>query len=308
MSVNPPRVAMITGGNSGIGFATARKLAAKGFHVIMASRNQQTSAQAIARIRADQPNASVESIPLDLASFASVRQCAAAFKAQGSLLHVLINNAGGAIKGKQAQFTADGFELTFGTNHLGHFLLTNLLLDELKRSAPARVITVSSQRHIPGYAGGPGAKFDYDNLKGEKFYDSAVFYNNSKLANMWFTYELQRRLTGSGVTSNAVCPGFVPEAIGDRRASPFDRLLYRKILPRMPFARSLDQASSSYMFAATDPSLERVGGKFIVDGKERRSSDESYDEARARRLWELSWAWCGLEGNAAASRASSYPR
>src|SRR5512136_2783295 len=235
MSVNSSRVAMITGGNSGIGFATARKLAAKGFHVILASRNQQTSAQAIARIQAGHPNASVESIPLDLASFASVRQCAAAFQAKGYALHVLINNAGGAIKGKQASFTADGFELTLGTNHLGHFLLTNLLLGDLKRSAPARVITVSSQRHIPGYAGGPGAKFDYDNLKGEKFYDSAAFYCNSKLANMWFTYELQRRLTGTGVTSNAVCPGFVPEAIGDRRTSSFDRLLYRHILPRMPF-------------------------------------------------------------------------
>jgi NAD(P)-dependent dehydrogenase (short-subunit alcohol dehydrogenase family) len=293
MSVNQPRVAMITGGNSGIGFATARKLTAQGFHVIMASRNQQTSAQAIARIRADQPDASVESIPLDLASFASVRQCAAAFQAKGYALHVLINNAGGAIKGKQASFTADGFEMTFGTNHLGHFLLTNLLLDDLKRSAPARVITVSSQRHIPGYAGGPGAKFDYDNLKGEKFYDSAIFYCNSKLANMWFTYELQRRLAGSGVTSNAVCPGFVPEAIGDRRTSPLDRFLYRKILPRMPFARSLDQASASYMMAATDPRFEGVGGQFIVDGKERRSSDESYDEEKARRLWEVSWAWCG---------------
>ena len=131
MSVNGLPVAMITGGNGGIGFATARKLAAKGFRVILASRNQQTSAQAIARIRASQPNASVESIPLDLASFASVRQCAAAFQAKGYPLHVLINNAGGSNPGKQARFTADGFELTFGTNHLGHFLLTNLLLDDL---------------------------------------------------------------------------------------------------------------------------------------------------------------------------------
>src|SRR5512136_1355558 len=298
MSVNSSRVAMITGGNSGIGFATARKLAARGFHVIMASRNQQTSAQASARIRADQPDARVESIPLDLASFASVRQCAAAFQAKGYPLHLLINNAGGAVPGKKASFTADGFEMTFGTNHLGHFLLTNLLLDDLKRSAPARVITVSSQRHIPGYAGGKGAQFDWDNLKGEKFYDTALFYCNSKLANMWFTYELQRRLIGSGVTSNAVCPGFVPEAIGDRRTSPFDRLVYRKVLPRMPFARSLDQASDSYLMAATDPRWEGVGGKFIVDGKERRSSDESYDEEKARRLWDLSWTWCGLDGSA----------
>jgi NAD(P)-dependent dehydrogenase (short-subunit alcohol dehydrogenase family) len=114
---------------------------------------------------ADNPNASVEAIPLDLASFAAVRQCAAAFQAKGLPVHVLINNAGGSAPGKQASFSADGFELTFATNHLGHFLLTNLLLDDLKRSAPARVITVSSQLHIPGYGGGPPPDFDYDNLK-----------------------------------------------------------------------------------------------------------------------------------------------
>lgn len=295
MSVNQRRVAMITGGNSGIGFATASKLAAQGFHVILASRNQQTSARAMARIHAGNPNASVESLPLDLASFAAVRQCAAAFQAQGYPLHVLINNAGGSIAGKQASFTTDGFELTLGTNHLGHFLLTNLLLDNLKRSAPARVITVSSQLHIPGYGGGPPPDFDYDNLKGEKYYDARVFYRNSKLANMWFTYELQRRLTGTGVTSNAVCPGFVPAAIADRRTSLIERFMYKQILVRMPFARSLEQASASYLVAATDPHLEGVGGKFIVDGKERRSSDDSYDEQKARRLWELSWAWCGLD-------------
>lgn len=294
MSVNSRRVAMITGGNSGIGFATASKLAAQGFHVIMASRNQQTSAQAIARIHARYPDASVESIPLDLASFASVRQCAAAFQAKGYPLHVLINNAGGAIPGKQARFTADGFEMTLGTNHLGHFLFTNLLLDNLTRSAPARVITVSSQLHNPAYAGGKPPDFDYDNLKGGKYYDANVFYRNSKLANMWFTYELQRRLTGTGVTSNAVCPGFVPAAIADRRTSPVERFLYKQILARMPFARSLEQASKSYMVAATDPGLEGVGGKFIVDGKERRSSEESYDEQKARRLWDASWTWCGL--------------
>lgn len=295
MSVNQRRVAMITGGNSGIGFATASKLAAQGFHVILASRNQQTSARAMARIHAGNPNASVESLPLDLASFAAVRQCAAAFQAQGYPLHVLINNAGGSIAGKQASFTTDGFELTLGTNHLGHFLLTNLLLDNLKRSAPARVITVSSQLHIPGYGGGPPPDFDYDNLKGEKYYDARVFYRNSKLANMWFTYELQRRLTGTGVTSNAVCPGFVPAAIADRRTSLIERFIYKQILARMPFARSLEQASASYLVAATDPHLEGAGGKFIVDGKERRSSDDSYDEQKARRLWELSWAWCGLD-------------
>lgn len=295
MPVNQLRVAMITGGNSGIGFATATKLAARGFHVILASRNQHASAQAITRIHDVNPSAMVESIPLDLASFASVRQCASTLQAKGYPLHLLINNAGGSVPGKQASFTADGFELTLGTNHLGHFLLTNLLLADIKRSAPARVITVSSELHNPAYARGPAPDFDYDNLKGEKYYDPQVFYRNSKLANMWFAYELERRLSGTGVTSNAVCPGFVPAAIAARRKSRIERFFYAQIMPRMPFARSLEQASDSYMIAATDPRLEGVGGKFIVDGKEKRSSDDSYDERQARRLWELSWEWCGLD-------------
>jgi NAD(P)-dependent dehydrogenase (short-subunit alcohol dehydrogenase family) len=295
MSATQQRVAMITGGNSGIGFATVTKLAQQGFHVILASRNQQASRQAIAKIHDTNPQAVVESIPLDLASFASVRQCTAAFQAKGYPLHILINNAGGSVPGKRASFTADGFELTLGTNHLGHFLLTNLLLEDLKRSAPARVITVSSELHNPAYARGPGPDFDYDNLKGEKYYNPQVFYRNSKLANMWFAYELQRQLTGTGVTSNAVCPGFVPAAIAARRASFVGKFFYAQIMARMPFARSLEQASDSYMVAATDPRFENVGGKFIVDGKEKRSSDDSYDEQKAQRLWELSWEWCGLD-------------
>jgi len=294
MSTNQQRVAMITGGNSGIGFATANKLASKDFIVILASRNQQASARAIARIHANNPNAILESIPLDLSSFASVRQCASAFQAKGYPLHILINNAGGSVPGKQASFTVDGFEMTLGTNHLGHFLLTNLLLEDLKRSAPARVITVSSELHNPDYARGPVPDFDYDNLKGEKYYNPQVFYRNSKLANMWFAYELQRRLSGTGVTSNAVCPGFVPTAIAASRSSPIDKFFYTQIMARMPFARSLEQASASYMIATTDPAFEGVGGKFIVDGKEKASSIDSYDEEKARRLWDLSWKWCGL--------------
>ncbi len=294
MSDNQQRVLMITGGNSGIGFATVMKLARRGFAIILASRNQQASAQAIARIHVDNPDAIVESIPLDLSSFASVRQCAAAFQAKGYPLHILINNAGGSVPGKQASFTVDGFEMTFGTNHLGHFLLTNLLLEDLKRSAPGRVITVSSELHNPAHAGGPVPDFDYNNLKGEKYYNPQVFYRNSKLANMWFAYELQRRLAGTGVTSNAVCPGFVPAAIAARRKSPLEKFFYAQIMARMPFARSLEQASDSYLIAATDPAYERVGGKFIVDGKEKPSSDDSYDEDKARRLWDLSWEWCNL--------------
>ena len=159
------------------------------------------------------------------------------------------------------------------------------------------MITVSSQLHVPGYGGGPPPDFDYDNLKGEKYYQARVFYKNSKLANMWFAYELQRRLAGTGVTSNAVCPGFVPQAIADKRRGQLERWMYREVLARMPFARSLEQASSSYLFTISDPRYASVGGKFIVDGKEIPSSDESYDEAKARRLWEYSLTCCGLDGD-----------
>ncbi len=295
MSTNQERVAMITGGNSGIGFATVQKLAAKGYRVILASRNQEASKKAIERIHSTNSNAKIESIPLDLASFDSVRACVSAFQEKEVPLHLLINNAGQMFDSKEGRFTADGFEMTFGVNHLGHFLLTNLLLDDLKNSAPARVITVSSELHKPSHGMGPAPDFDYENLKAEKYYDAQVFYKNSKLANMWFAYELNRRLAGTGVTSNAVCPGFVPAAIGARRKSPFEKFFYSQVLARMPFARSLEQASDSYIVAATKPKFASVGGKFIVDGAEKESSKDSYDEEKAQILWAKSLAWCGLK-------------
>ncbi len=207
-------------------------------------------------MRSANPEASVESMPLDLASFASIRQCAAAFHAKQLPLHLLINNAGGGIPGKQARFTSDGFELTFATNHLGHFLLTHLLLDSLKQSAPARVITVSSRLHIPGYGGGPPPDFDYGNLKGEKYYHSRVFYKNSKLANVWFAYELQRRLEGTGITSNAVCPGFVRNDWQPPNGA-HRRWFYRKFLAAC-LCSLVEQASDSTWLPRQIP-LRAVG-------------------------------------------------
>ncbi len=115
---------------------------------------------------------------------------------------------------------------------------------------------------------------------------------------MWFAYELQRRVTGTGVVSLAVCPGFVPEAIGSRRTNTLERFLYSQLMTRMPFARSLDQASDAYLAVATDPHYGNMQGKFIVDGKDTHSSIDSYDQNKAKRLWDLSWTWCGL-GDAA---------
>ncbi len=289
------RFALITGGNSGIGFATVNRLAVLGYHIIIAARNPQSSSVAISRIQATYPNSIVESILLDLTSFASIHQCVDAFHAKGYPLHLLINHAGAVIHGKQASFTSDGFERTFQTNYLGHFLLTQLLLEDLKSSAPARIINVTSQLHIPGYGRGPFTDFDYDNLKGEKYYQAQVFYKNTKLALVWFTYELQRRLEGSGVTANTVCPGFVPASMAERTKSLIQRYFYSRIMSRMPFARSLEQASGSFVHVATNPRYSSVGGKFIVDYKEIPSSEESYDQAKACQLWEQSLSWCGLK-------------
>ena len=242
------KAVLITGGTNGIGKAIAIKLVKLGNKVTITGQTKEKCSLVAEQIQIT-TGLCVDWIASDLSTLEGIRSTVHQFKTRNDSLHVLINNAGGAIPGKQARFTADGFELTFGTNHLGHFLLTNLLLDDLKRSSPARVITVSSQLHIPGYGGGPPPDFDYDNLKGEKYYKTRVFYKNSKLANRWFAYELQRRLAGTGVTSNAVCPGFVPEAIADRRKSPVERWMYGQVLRRMPFARSLEQASASYLIA-----------------------------------------------------------
>ncbi len=147
---------------------------------------------------------------------------------------------------------------------------------------------------MPGVDRGPQVNWDWDNLFAKKGYNEEVFYKNSKLANMWFAYELQRRLEGTGVTSNAVCPGYVPATLVDYQPTRRGRFMFRYILPLMPFSRSIEQATDNYIYAALDPSLEGVGGKFIVDRRFKRSSDQSYEEADARRLWEMSEKWAGL--------------
>lgn len=283
---------IVTGGNRGIGFATVQALAKRRARVVLAVRDVAKGEASVALIRAKFKDAAFEVMALDLASFAAVRQFATAYRAKGYPLHALINNAGIIGLGKQIHFTQDGFELEFGVNHIGHFLLTELLLPILKASAPSRVIAVSSIRHIPG-KGGAGAKFDFDNLKGEKSYDPRIFYNNTKLANVWFAYELQRRLAGSNVISLAACPGFVPETLGMNKRG-LARWFYTKALMLIPAARHADVSGEELAQLALDPKYTNAGGKFFADGKEQRSSDESYDEAKARRLWELSEQWVGV--------------
>ncbi|MBP7692342.1 MAG: SDR family NAD(P)-dependent oxidoreductase [Anaerolineales bacterium] len=285
------RFALITGGNRGMGYATAVKLAQRGLRIVIATRDAARGAEAAEAIRRAVPGAQAEALPLDLSSFASIRAGAAEYGRRGYPLHVLLNNAGLGSYPPPIRFTPDGHELIFGTNHLGPFLLTNLLLPVLERSAPARVVVVSSRRHIPNYAGRQPVDFDYANLRGEKYFNSAACYCNSKLANVWFTYELQRRLAGTGVTANAVCPGFVPATIAENRAG-LARIFYKEVMARMPFASTVENAAEMYAQVAVDPAWA-VGGQFVADFQAIRSSAESYDAAKARRCWEQSAAWCG---------------
>lgn len=290
------KMVIVTGGNRGIGFATVRALAQRGARVIMAVRDVGKGEASAAVIRAEVKDAAIEVMALDLADLASVRRFAEAYIAKGYPLHALINNAGIIGAGKQIHFTKDGFESEFGINHIGHFLLAMLLLPVLKKSAqehaPARVIAVSSIRHMSG-KGGVGAKFDFDNLKGEKFYEPRLFYNNTKLANVWFAYELQRRLAGSGVISMAACPGFVPETFGMTKGKWWGKI-YTKALMLIPAARTADVSGEELADLALSPAFANGGGQFFADGKAMRSSDDSYDEAKAGRLWELSEQWVGM--------------
>ena len=285
------KTALITGANRGIGFAAAQALAQRGWRVLLTSRDKKRGEEAAQAIRAAIPNARVEALPLDLSSLAGVRRFADGFLAVGYPLHALVNNAGVIGSTGPIRFTADGFEEEFGVNHLGHFLLTSLLMPALRASAPARVIVVSSIRHMPG-KGGPCANFDFDNLKGEKSYQPRITYNNTKLANVWFAYEFNRRMAGSGVTATPICPGFVPETLGSQQTGA-KRFFYNRVLRLVPGARGVQTSGEEIAAYASDPAIHT--GAFYASGKEIRSSEASYDEAKAAQLWDLSEKWVGLK-------------
>jgi NAD(P)-dependent dehydrogenase (short-subunit alcohol dehydrogenase family) len=289
------KVALVTGGSRGLGFETARKLALAGYHVVLTARSREKADQAAAKIRALVPGAEVVGLPLDLASFASIHAFADAFHALGLPLHLLVDNAGFLGTEPKPSFTAEGFESTFGTNHLGHFLLTHLLVPDLVAAAPSRVVVVSSGMHKPGVGPGPGPDFDYENLKAEKGFDPHVAYRNSKLANLWFAAELDRRLHDKGVTVVAVSPGWVPETQAKHMRSGFQRFLFRNVLPHLPFARTLKQGSDNTVFAATDGHVGEESCAYYEDQKPGERTAEALDEAKAKQLWEQSLSLCHID-------------
>ncbi|MEX0800715.1 MAG: SDR family oxidoreductase [Dehalococcoidia bacterium] len=272
------KTVLITGGNSGIGRETAAGLARMGATVAITSRDREKGQRTAAEVGA-QSGREVECLHLDLASLASVRSLAADFLQRYDDLHVLINNAG-LILGDR-RLTDDGFEMTFGVNHLGHFLLTDLLLDRIKASAPARIINVSSRAHRRVPEG-----LDFGDLQAEKSYRGLQVYSRSKLANVYFTRELARRLEGAGVTVNSLHPGGV--ATGFARDGDVKGLYGWLVRLASPFLKTPEQGARTSIYVASAPELEGVTGKYFSDSKETEPAPAALDDEAAKRLWAAS--------------------
>lgn len=273
---------LITGGNSGIGKATAEELARRGARVAITVRDMEKGKAAAAEI-ASTTGATTDVEQLDLSSLDSIRAFADRFSPDR--LDVLINNAG-VMTGKRLE-TPDGFEWTFAVNHLGPFLLTNLLTDRLTASASPRVITVSSENYRRAKDG-----LDFDDLQSTQRFNSNTAYATSKLANILFTIELDRRLRGSGVTARALHPGVVGTSFAQGPEGSKSMALMMRMLK--PFLASTDKGASTSVHLATAPDEEIGRGLYWADGDVKERLPIASDESAARRLWDVSAELVGL--------------
>ena len=274
------KVALVTGGTSGIGKATAMALSAMGADVVVVGRDRERGERAVEEIRA-QTGGRVDLALADLSSQAEVRALAEEFKRRYDRLDVLVNNAG-LVQSTRTE-TVDGLESTFAVNHLAPFLLTNLLLDRLKQSAPSRVVTVSSEAEW-------WRDIDFDDLQSKKNYSGFPVYGMTKLANIMFTYELAERLEGTGVTATCMHPGAVNTRFGTNNWGPMT-ILFRLFKPLM---RTPDQGADTVIWLAASPEVEGVSGRYYSDRKPLEPKKIANDPAARRRLWEESERLTGL--------------
>lgn len=277
------KICMVTGANSGLGKATALGLAQMDAHVVMVCRNQAKGEKVQDEIKQRSGNANIDLLLADLSSQQSIRQLARAVTQRYDRLHVLINNAGSVFL--RRQLSVDGLEMTFALNHLAGFLLTNLLLDTLKASAPARIINVSSIAHAEGF-------IDLDDLQANKKYRIMRAYAQSKLANVLFTYALAQRLEGTGVTVNCLHPGTVVTNIWSRPLPDFLKPLGTTLA--RPFGITAEEGAQTSLYLASSPEVEGVTGKYFYKCKERPSANISYDVAVQQQLWEKSAELTGI--------------
>ncbi len=269
------KVVMITGANSGIGKETAIQLAKKGATIIMVCRNKNRGAEALKEIKEKGFTENIELYIADLADQNSIRVMAKEFKNAHKQLHVLINNAGVMLTERFE--TPEGYELTFATNHLGHFLLSYLLLDVLKKSAPARIINVASLAHR-------FSKVDFKDINLKNKYRGFRAYSNSKLYNILFTYKLARLLEGTGVTVNALHPGTVHSNLGSSDRSSFQRMTgaFNFLM------KSARKGASTSVYLASSPEVENVTGKYFSHSTKKRSSKKSRNQSFQDKLWDIS--------------------
>jgi NAD(P)-dependent dehydrogenase (short-subunit alcohol dehydrogenase family) len=275
------KVALVTGGTSGIGKATAMALSAMGADVVVVGRDRERGERAAAEIRA-QTGGRVDLALADLSSQEEVRALAEEFKRRYERLDVLVNNAG-LVQSTRTE-TVDGLESTFAINHLAPFLLTNLLLDMLQQSAPSRVVTVSSEAERWG-------NIDFDDLQSKNWYRGFPVYGMTKLANIMFTYELAERLKGTGVTATCMHPGAVNTRFGTNNRGPMT-ILFRAF---KPFMRTPDQGADTVIWLASSPAVEGVSGRYYSDRKPIEPKKIANDTGARRRLWEESERLTGLK-------------
>jgi NAD(P)-dependent dehydrogenase (short-subunit alcohol dehydrogenase family) len=280
------KTVLITGANQGIGKASALELARRGAKVVLVSRNEAKGKAALEEVRAAAKGEPPLLLVADLASLADVRRLAADFRKEHDKLDVLLNNAGLIVPTRQT--TADGFEETFAVNHLAPFVLTGELLDLLKKTHGSRIVNVSSEAHRRG-------TIYWDDIELREGYGSFKAYSQSKLANVLFTYELSRRLVGTGVTANCLHPGVVGSGFGQTYKGAFS------ILVRLgkPFLLSNEAGARTSIYLASSPDVAGVTGKYFDKCKPSRSNAVSYDEASWARLWEVSEAMASKVAKAA---------
>jgi NAD(P)-dependent dehydrogenase (short-subunit alcohol dehydrogenase family) len=276
------KVCVVTGATSGIGEVTARELAKRGATVVLVCRSRDKGAATQNAIRSETGNQNVELVIADLASLADVRRGAAEILSRSDRLDVLVNNAGAMNTSRST--TADGIETTFGVNHLAPFLLTHLLLDRLKSSAPSRIITVASAAH---YRVG----LDLDDLEAKRSYSALKVYSQSKLCNVLFTYELAKRLEGTSVTANCLHPGVITSGFGKNDGGIFAVLIGIAGI----FMISPDKGARTSIYLATSKDVANVSGKYFdSDTKEKKSSRVSRDPELAQKLWKISEQMTGV--------------
>lgn len=269
------KTVVITGANTGIGKETAIDLAKRGARIIIACRDMEKGQAALKEVIETSANENVTCMKLDLSDSKSIREFAESINKGEDKLNILINNAGVMVcpYGK----TADGFELQIGVNHMGHFLLTYLLLDLIKKSAPARIINVSSMAHTWG-------SINLEDINSEKSYDKRGAYSQSKLANVLFTRSLAKRLQGTGVTTYSLHPGVVQTDLWRHLSGPQQFVM--KVVS--PFTKSSTEGAQTTIFCAVEPALENESGGYYSDCAPAKCSAPAQDEDLAQKLWELS--------------------